>query len=330
MRLKRQFVILFLAGCGIGGCRKSSQVHQDAGTPDTGSSTLMESVAAIVIPKCAIAGCHDAVSKTHSMDLSTAEQIHRNWVNVRGFDHCTNLPATRVIPGDPDSSLVAIKIEGTSVCALSNRMPLPPRDALTAEETAIIRAWIAAGAPSDHSPTPDGGAEDGRPDDVDADNDGGSDDGGDPGGCSSTNPCPPGLTCEGVTCGGPWECISHFDDTLEHPCEPLAIQFCGCDGMTFEASFTCPDRPWAHAGACGDGANCTEGYLECTEPKPGCPAGQSPSVVSGCWGPCVPDSSCRCLAHWMCPNLAVNTCLPDNHCGPQPTRADGGSSTDGP
>jgi hypothetical protein len=336
MSPKRPFIILvlFLGAGAIGACGKTAQAPKDAGALDLGSMTLMQSVAAIVIPKCAVAGCHDAVSKTHSMDLSTPEKIHSNWVDVRGFDHCTGLNTPRVIPADPDGSLVILKIEGIAVCAQSNRMPLPPRDPLTAQELAVIRAWIAAGAPSDQPPAQDGGAPDGGAEDANAGDDAGGDDagtdddGGGPPGCSSTNPCPPDLTCSGVTCGGPWECVAHFDDTLEHPCEPETIQFCGCDGVTFEASFTCPDRPWVHAGACDDGVNCTDTYVECADPKPTCASGQAPSVIGACWGPCVPDTSCRCLYHWMCPNLDVNTCLPDYHCGPRPT--DGGMSGDGP
>jgi hypothetical protein len=46
-------------------------------------------------------------------------------------------------------------------------MPLPPRDALTAEQIDVIRAWIAAGAPSDAPPV-DSGAEGGGPDAADA------------------------------------------------------------------------------------------------------------------------------------------------------------------
>jgi hypothetical protein len=103
------------------------------------------------------------------------------------------------------------------------------------------------------------------------------------------------------------------------------VPFCGCDGVTFEASVTCPDRPWLHVGACDDGASCTKEMVECSDPKPECPAGQQPSVVDDCWGPCVPLASCRCLYHWMCPNLEVNTCLElEYRCGPNPNLVDAG------
>jgi hypothetical protein len=299
-------------------CGKSTQKPTGA---DAEPLTPLQSVAAIVIPNCAVAGCHDEATKTHSMDLSTPEKIVSNWVNVRGLDHCSGLSAVRVIPGDPDGSLVVSKIEGVGVCTLSQRMPPPGRDALTAEQVGVIRAWIAAGAPPDSPPPEDGGVGDAVSGDGSDADDGDVADGGDgdaPAGCTATNPCAPELTCEGTTCGGPWECISHFDDTLQHTCAPETILFCGCDGVTFEASVTCPDRPWRHPGACDDGASCTKEQVECADAKPACPQGQEPSVVNGCWGACVPISSCRCLVHWMCPSLEVNTCLPDNRCGPRP------------
>jgi hypothetical protein len=305
------FAMLIASACG----------KSKSGSPaDAGPTTLLNSVAAVVIPRCAVAGCHDAVSKTHSMDLSTPDKIYSNWVNQRGFDHCTGMDTPRVIPGDPAGSLVVMKIEGVAVCLQSQRMPLPPREPLTGEEIEVIRAWIAAGAPSDRPPA-DGG--DGS---ADASDDGASDDAGTASACTSASPCGPELTCEGVACGDAWQCISHFDDTREHPCAPETMLYCGCDGVTFEASVTCPDRPFTHPGACGDGVSCTKEAVRCADPKPVCPDGQEASVVNDCWGACVPATECRCFAHWMCPNLAVYTCLAGARCGLNPMFADAGTS----
>jgi hypothetical protein len=330
MTSKLRFLIapaLLALSCG----GKSPQSSRDAGAdtaidPDAGPMTPLQAVAAIVIPKCAVAGCHDAVSKTHAMDLSTPEKIVSNWVGVRGFDHCTNMDTPRVIPNDPNASLVMLKIEGIAVCLLSNRMPLPPRDALSTEEINVIRAWIAAGAPSDNLPQ-DGG-QDGDPDagePIDGPEDGMPDVGGGYRGCSTSLPCEPGFMCDGVACSEAWECVTHFDETVEHPCEPATMLWCGCDGMTFEASITCPDRPWAHPGACGDGVSCTKEAVRCADPKPVCPEDQEPSVINDCWGPCVSVSSCRCIAHWMCPTLTRYTCLPGEFCGPNPRLMDAGT-----
>jgi hypothetical protein len=153
-RLPPRAAVAAVLAVGVAACGKSKQSPADsAGLDGDGSAgTLLEQVAAIVIPRCAVAGCHDAISKTHAMDLSTAEKIHSNWVNVRGFDHCTNMDTTRVMPGDPDAGLVILKVEGTSVCSQSQRMPPPPLESLSRVEIDVIRAWITAGAPADRPP----------------------------------------------------------------------------------------------------------------------------------------------------------------------------------
>jgi hypothetical protein len=326
-----------------GACNSSKQPVYDAGPPppDAGAfpDTPLGRVAAIVIPNCAVAGCHDAVSKTHNMDLSTIDKIVSAWIGVPGFDHCTGLDTLRVIPGDPAGSLVVMKIEGVAVCLQSNRMPLPPRDALTAEQIDVIRTWIAAGAPT-HPPPSDGGEGDGGS--LDASDDGGEGDGGLPDAaddaapdagegstCTAASPCGPGLNCFADACSDEWQCIAHYDETVEHPCEPETTPYCGCDGVTFEASITCPDRPYAHPGACGDGESCFTGAVRCSDPAPICPEGQAPSVVNDCYGPCIPVSSCRCFAHYECPTLTLNTCLADFRCGPNPL-LDAGTDAAGP
>ena len=322
MTARRWWGAVLAAFIAAGACNSSKQ-QTDAGAPprvpDSYPDTPLGRVAAIVIPNCAVAGCHDAVSKTHNQDLSTMDKIISNWVNVPGFDHCTGLDTPRVVPGDPDASLVIMKIEGIAVCLQSNRMPLPPRPALSAEQIDVIVAWIAAGAPSDQPPG-DGGMEEG-----------GASDGGDDAmpdgtvsGCTAAMPCGPELTCFADACSDEWQCMAHFDDTVEHPCDPVTTLYCGCDGVTFEASITCPDRPFSHPGACGDGESCYAGAVRCSDPAPICPEGEAPSVVNDCYGPCIPIASCRCAAHYQCPNGELYTCLPDLRCGPN-FHVDGGT-----
>jgi hypothetical protein len=297
------------------GACNSAKVSNDAGAPPTPESypdTPLGRVAAIVVPRCGVGGCHDSASKTHDQDLSSLAKIVPNWVNVPGFDHCTGLETPRVIPGDPDASLVMMKLQGIAVCLDSDRMPPPPRAALTPEQIEVIRTWIAAGAPSDPA-TGDGGTEDSGASDA---GDGAAPDSGEGTGCTASSPCGAELTCSADACSDEWQCIAHFDDTVEHPCDPEIMPFCGCDGVTFEASITCPDRPFAHPGACGDGESCYPGAVRCSDPAPVCPEGEAPSVIDDCYGPCIPIASCRCAAHYQCPNGALYTCLADLRCGP--------------
>lgn len=163
-----------------------------------------------------------------------------------------------------------MKIEGIAVCLESNRMPLPPRDALTPEQIQVIRDWILAGAPADPPPGDGGATGDGGPDG--SDDDGGSIDAGDDAGpdgegnvCTAESPCGAELSCFADACSDEWQCMAHFDDVLEHPCDPETMPYCGCDGVTFEASKTCPDRPFSHPGACGDGESCYPGAVRCSD-----------------------------------------------------------------
>ena len=55
--------------------------------------------------------------------------------------------ARRVVPGKPDASYLMMKLTGTGACFVGARMPMggdiPPA------EVAVVRSWIAAGAPAD-------------------------------------------------------------------------------------------------------------------------------------------------------------------------------------
>jgi hypothetical protein len=65
--------------------------------------------------------------------------------------------------------------------------------------------------------------------------------------CNTHDACASGI-CEGVGCG-----------ELEGRCVPVSdvrectddfVSYCGCDGVTFGASGSCPDQRYAHVGEC--------------------------------------------------------------------------------
>ena len=122
----------------------------DATADNPGGPKLLERVTAVVAPNCAVSGCHDAITKEHGMDLSTAESIYTGWVNQKGLDHCKSMALTRVVPGNPNGSYVMTKITATTkACDLWDPMPPPPKQPLTMEQIDTIRSWIAAGARRD-------------------------------------------------------------------------------------------------------------------------------------------------------------------------------------
>ena len=297
------------------------------------ATTLLGGVTAIVIPNCAVSGCHDAQTKEHGMDLSSAANIYDAWVNRKGLDHCRNALRLRVVPGAPDESYVMVKILGTETCDLSQRMPAPPRAQLTDDQIQVIRAWIASGAPAGRH---DGGiadvavaqddavASDTGPDTTDArpaiDTSPCSEAGAftplrrsgpsslNQVSCSPTQPCPAGMSCMGMGCDDVWECFAHAASPGEHPCPTDSAAYCGCDGVTFMALRTCPDRPYEREGACEDGVNCDPSALNCGGIEPMCPQGQVPSVVDGRYGACVAANLCVCESDAQCPHRDKFTC----------------------
>jgi hypothetical protein len=62
--------------------------------------------------------------------------------------------------------------------------------------------------------------------------------------CTSSDDCP-GAMCRGEEgCGTAWTCQPDI------PCTRDLVQYCACDGTTFEASGHCPGRPFRHVGPC--------------------------------------------------------------------------------
>lgn len=96
----------------------------------------------VFTPSCALSSCHDAGGPEAMMDLSSAAASHANTVDVTG----SLAEVVRVIPGDPDGSLLVQAIEGTAPAPI-NRMPVGL--VLEDEKIDVIRQWIEDGAAND-------------------------------------------------------------------------------------------------------------------------------------------------------------------------------------
>lgn len=109
----------------------------------TAGVTLSADVQPILTSNCALSGCHAGVSPQEGQNLS-AGQTFSNVVNVASNE----LPTMdRVQPGQPDSSYLVHKIQGThlQIGGSGERMPIG-RSALSASDINVIRAWIQDGA----------------------------------------------------------------------------------------------------------------------------------------------------------------------------------------
>jgi hypothetical protein len=104
-------------------------------------------------------------------------------------------------------------------------------------------------------------------------------------------------------CSGTWTC-----DTQPQACTSDIAEYCGCDGKTFTTSGSCPNRAFAHRGACDTGADCDARKVLCKSLPPMCPTGRVSSVFGTCWGPCVPIDQCACAGPMDCPEPNKYTC----------------------
>jgi hypothetical protein len=59
--------------------------------------------------------------------------------------NCADSGLTRVVPGDPDASLLMMKIEGNPPCGTA----MPPGGKLSDDQIMRIRSWIQNGANDD-------------------------------------------------------------------------------------------------------------------------------------------------------------------------------------
>ena len=112
--------------------------------PAADSVTLSGDVQPILTQNCAFAGgCHAGTSPAQNQNLS-AGLAYANLVNVPANEAPGLM---RVRPGQPDSSYLVHKIQGTqaTVGGSGGRMPLGGTP-LTAAQIARIRAWISLGA----------------------------------------------------------------------------------------------------------------------------------------------------------------------------------------
>jgi hypothetical protein len=108
-----------------------------------GGTTLDAIQASVFTPSCAVSGCHTGPtsgSLPSGLDLTTADASFASLVSIASLQ----VPALfRVAAGDPDSSYLVQKLEGTA--ASGSRMPLGG-GVLDQALVDDIRAWITAGA----------------------------------------------------------------------------------------------------------------------------------------------------------------------------------------
>jgi hypothetical protein len=125
-----------------------SDAAADAGMPDAAQPDAASGFGAIyedifLARNCDSYLCHGA--NAGGLDLTSRAAAYADLVDAEstGLD-CRDLGLSRVVPGDPDASLLLLKLDAEPPCGDS--MPPSTRDLLPDAEVDRIRAWVAAGA----------------------------------------------------------------------------------------------------------------------------------------------------------------------------------------
>jgi mono/diheme cytochrome c family protein len=137
-------IIVFIAVAALApaGCGGSSPGTAPGPTPGGGTplQPTLSSIQQQIFGQCT--ACHTTAGRTPEAGLSLLPGAsHANLVNVAST---TNPGGIRVIPGNPDNSILIRKLEGTPG-TLGERMPLNG-PFLSAAQIAVIRQWITNGA----------------------------------------------------------------------------------------------------------------------------------------------------------------------------------------
>lgn len=127
---RRAFLLLLLLAL-IAGC---SDMGEPVGPEPPPGTSLRYDVQPIFSARCAIAGCHVTPSPQAGMNLSSGAS-YSSVVNVPAIVFG---PGLRVVPGDPDASILYQLISAGTMPALGGP--------LTAAQIETIREWIAEGA----------------------------------------------------------------------------------------------------------------------------------------------------------------------------------------
>jgi len=105
----------------------------------------LSNVASIFTQSCAFNGCHGSAAKAANLDLEARATLHEQLV---GRESAVAPGVLLVDPGNPEGSLLYEKMAQCSP-SVGAAMPVNAPILLSDETVAVVREWIAAGAPAD-------------------------------------------------------------------------------------------------------------------------------------------------------------------------------------
>lgn len=149
-RVRTRLYLVALALSALAGLGCDEQLSSIAGPTPTLEPTFT-SISRDIFSSTDAAGrracvsCHTNQGRTPAGGLNLLPEAA--YAQLVGVASVTNRGTTRVIPGDPDNSLIVRKLEGAPGL-VGQRMPLGGPPFLTPGQVLIVRRWIALGAPN--------------------------------------------------------------------------------------------------------------------------------------------------------------------------------------
>jgi hypothetical protein len=119
-----------------------SALYGCASEPPTATLAFIQDT--IFTPRCAVASCHDSAVQSGDLVLESGSSYAELVGVAPDVDVARDAGLLRVDPGVPENSFLLIKLQDPPLI-YGSPMPLVG-DPLSADEIALIRAWIAAGA----------------------------------------------------------------------------------------------------------------------------------------------------------------------------------------
>ncbi|GAB4338065.1 MAG: hypothetical protein Kow0037_21720 [Calditrichia bacterium] len=131
--------LLVVSGMLLFGCSSNSpyQPEEEMVPPSTDLARFSKIQEIVFEQSCAFSGCHGGANPKADLNLE-AGQAYNNLVDV---DSRENPQMKRVDPGDPENSLLILKLTGQN----TSLMP-PGGPAISQSMLDSIRQWIALGA----------------------------------------------------------------------------------------------------------------------------------------------------------------------------------------
>lgn len=140
------------AGASDAGALGDAAAQRDAAGASEPVESFKAIYAEILAPKCATSFCHVATNRA-GLNMTSASLAYMRLVNVKAgelerdpYALCKESGLTRVVPGDPDASLLILKLAPPASGVPCGKVMPENQKALPETELTRIRRWIAQGA----------------------------------------------------------------------------------------------------------------------------------------------------------------------------------------